>query len=280
MKIAVISDIHSNYPVFNKAYQDAKNRNVDMFVFLGDYITDGFDGNKILDIIRQSKGYAINGNRELYVIKYDEIKESGLGEYLQYKNIKYAYDSLSESNFQYLKEQPIYQIINIMGCKICLAHGTPYNTRDVVSSDSYGIFDRLIEDYDCDIYLLGHTHLYYYTEYKGRKFINPGSIGLPTDDLPYKYGILEINDNDIKYEKIGIDYDYIQLEKYYKSTDYYQINTIWCELILLILKTGKEHALHFMSLIREKAKKDNIDISVVTPDILFIEAYQEYISKL
>lgn len=41
MKIAVISDIHSNLLALNLALLDSKKENVDCFMFLGDYITDG-----------------------------------------------------------------------------------------------------------------------------------------------------------------------------------------------------------------------------------------------
>ena len=63
MKIAVFADIHDNYLVFKKAFSETKDINIDKYIFLGDHITDGFDSNKILEIIKNSDGDAINGNR-------------------------------------------------------------------------------------------------------------------------------------------------------------------------------------------------------------------------
>ncbi len=275
MKIAIISDIHSNYLVFKKAYEDALSKDVDLFLFLGDYVTDGFDANKILDIIRSSNCYAINGNRELSLIEYRKNKDARWDKYLQFRSMKYGYESLNQENLEYLQSLPIYKILNIASKKVCISHSTPYNVRGDVSSDSFEVFDKLIEDYNCDVYLFGHEHKCYYTEYKEKIFINAGSIGLPTDGLPFKYGILTI-DGDVKYEKIGIAYDYDELESYYKNSDYYKEATIWCSLLLMTMKSGENHPQYFMDYVCTKAKKENIDISYAIPDELFINSYKEY----
>lgn len=54
MKIAVLSDIHSNLLSLEMALDSLMKENVDKIFFLGDYITDGEDENKILKIIKIS----------------------------------------------------------------------------------------------------------------------------------------------------------------------------------------------------------------------------------
>ncbi len=185
MKIAVFSDIHSNYLVFKKAYDDSIIRKVDMYIYLGDNITDGFDGSKILDIIKNSKGYSINGNREVSILNYHFNKDSNWDNSIQFESMKYGYESLSKENIDYISTLPIYNIIDINGKKICISHGTPYNVRGRARKDSTILFDDLIKDFNCDIYLFGHEHDYYYTKYKNKYFMNPGSIGLPSDGSYY-----------------------------------------------------------------------------------------------
>ena len=43
MKLATMSDMHSNYLAFKKAHDDAITKNVDLFLFLGDYLYHGFE---------------------------------------------------------------------------------------------------------------------------------------------------------------------------------------------------------------------------------------------
>lgn len=40
MKIAIISDVHGNYPALLAVISDAIRNNVDQFIFVGDYIFD------------------------------------------------------------------------------------------------------------------------------------------------------------------------------------------------------------------------------------------------
>ncbi len=63
MKVAVMSDIHANMVAFNWALSDVKKEDVDEYVFLGDYITDGEDSGLVLEKIRELSSYVIRGNR-------------------------------------------------------------------------------------------------------------------------------------------------------------------------------------------------------------------------
>lgn len=274
MKIAVMSDVHSNYLVFKKAVKDARKKDVELFLFLGDYVTDGFDANKILNIIKKFNAHVIIGNREKSVIKYSMNDNKKFDDYLQFKSMRYGSKVLSKNNLKYLKSLPIYKILEINGKKICMSHGSPYNVRDRLSFQSYKKFDKLIEDYNCDLYLFGHQHKNYFTKYKEKLFINVGSIGLPTNGLPFTYSILDI-DKDIKHEKIYINYEYSKLEKYYKNSEYYKKINIWCNLLLLTMKDSGEHVKKFMEYIY---KSKNIDKNHPIPDDIFIEAYNEFMA--
>lgn len=279
MKIAIFSDIHSNFLVFNKAYNDALSKSADIFLFLGDYITDGFDANKVIEIIKESKGFAINGNRELSIIDYHKTKDENWDKYIQYKSMQYAYKCLNNESLAYIESLPMYKIITVMNKKICMAHGTPYNVRNLVSMDDYDIFEKLIEDFNCDVYLFAHTHIQFYTEYKGKYFINAGSIGFPVDGMPFKYGMLNI-DSSIEYESIEVDYDYEELKNYYKNSDYYKEAPIWCSLLLELLKKGENHTQQFIDYTIKKAKESNIDISIGIPNELFMNSYNEYMDMI
>ena len=50
-KAAVFSDIHSNYHAFRACYEDAKAQGADLFLFLGDYVSDLADPIKTMNLI-------------------------------------------------------------------------------------------------------------------------------------------------------------------------------------------------------------------------------------
>jgi putative phosphoesterase len=277
-KIGIFADIHSNYLVFKKAIEDAVSRNIDLFLFLGDYITDGLNTDEILNTIRSLNMYAINGNRELSIIGYDNEKDEDWLKYDQYKSMLYTYENISKENLDFIKKLDIYKIVEIEGKKVCISHSSPYNVRGNIQEDSYQMFDKIIKDYPADIYLFGHEHKSYFTYYKDKYFINPGSVGLPTDGENYSYGLLEIGEK-IKYQRIDFDFDYEELEKHYKNSEYYKKATIWCEVLLRMMKEKYNYPIYLIDKIKEIAKKENIDISKNIPNELFRKCYEEFIEN-
>lgn len=158
MRLALFADIHSNYLVFKKALEETRDMGIDKYIFLGDYITDGYDGDKALDLIKGTDHYAIKGNREISIIEYDKSKNKDWDKYVQHFSMRYAYETLSKDNLDYIKSLEISKIFDVSNKKICMSHGSPYSDRARVFKDSYEEFDKLITDYNCDIYLFGHSH--------------------------------------------------------------------------------------------------------------------------
>jgi len=276
MKIAIFADIHSVYPVFKMAYDDAIAKNIDMCLYLGDYLTDGFDGEKVIDIIRNSNAHVIRGNREDYILEYNKIGSITGFDDIQNEVLSVSYKYVSNDTISYIGTLPIFKIIDLNGIKVCISHGSPYNVREMVYHDSYDLFDKLIDDFDCKIYLFGHSHEHFNIKYKDKLFINPGSIGLPSGGDGFKYGILNIDD-EIKYESIDIDYEYEKLENYYKTSNYYTETQNWCNLILDQLKTRDCFVSGFF---KEMVRiRKNCDLTGMSLSDIHQMAYENYIKR-
>lgn len=162
-KVAILNDIHGNLFLLNKALDYLKDKNISKFLVCGDFLTDGPDDNKIIETLRNLNAEVILGNREESLLKLTpnsgEISEKFYSFYYTYKN-------LTLENLEYLKKLPTTKIINIANKKICMSHGSPYKSRDMIDSTSYEQFAKLIIDYDADVYLFAHTHKYFEKVYK------------------------------------------------------------------------------------------------------------------
>lgn len=273
MKIAVISDVHSNLLSLNLAIRDAMSENVDSFIFLGDYITDGDNGNDIIDIIKEKANYAILGNREKYIINYSPKKK----DYNNYKPIDYTYHSLSNDSINYINSLNDFKIIEINNYKILMIHGDLYpNLLDNYKQD----FDLLIDKYDFDICLFGHTHNYFCKNYKNRLFLNPGSIGQPSDTPFYKYCIIEIKDKyKISLRKFRTSETFEKLKNSYINTRFYKENYIWANLILMGIKQGRDFCVPFIKLLNTRLEKyDDIDVEIFNK--IWEETYREYLNYI
>ena len=141
-----------------------------------------------------------------------------------------------------------FKIIEVGSYKILLLHGDEVSHLD---EGLNSIFDKIIEMYDFDICLFGHSHKYVNKKYKDKYFINPGSIGLPTDTPSYKYCIIEIGEdiNVILREFKTCETFDVFKEKYLNSF-YYKDSPIWGGLILNTIRDGKDYCEDFMTIFK------------------------------
>ena len=277
-KIAIIADIHANIIYFKKVLEDIQKRGINDFIFLGDYVLDGFDNNEILELIKKQNSLAIiMGNKEEFFFDNFDISKYNCE---QFKNIIYTYKSLSKENLEYIKKLPIYVNLEIEGVKILCCHGAPDFIRDSFGENDYEKFDDLINKYNFDVYLHGHTHLGYYKEYNNHYFINPSSLGMPLDGVGARYGIKTIEGKEnITYEQIILEHDYEKLEKYYKESKYYEEVGNWAKLALMNLKDGKNYTLEFVNRVRKLSNIDTKNVKGSVSDELWNSEFKRFIKE-
>ncbi len=249
MRLAVLSDIHSNLIALNLAIDDLKKENVDKICFLGDYVTDGESDNEILGIIKNISDYTILGNREKYILDYSPLKKN----YNNYKTIHTTYNNLSKDNLKYIESLKEYYIIKAKDFNILMIHGNQYySDKDNIEE----VFDKIINDFDFDICLFGHSHKYLYRKYKNKIFINPGSIGQSNDYSSYKYCIIEIIDEiNVILKEFNVRESFDKLVNYYKKTKYYKNNYVWANLVLYTIRDGLAYCPLFLEEFNNRIEK-------------------------
>lgn len=240
MRLAVLSDIHSNLIALNLAIKDLKKENIDQICFLGDYVTDEGNDNEVLSLVKNISDYAILGNREKYMLDYSPLRK----DYNNYKTIHTAYNNLSDESLKYIKSLKQYYIIKVGNFNVLMIHGNQYYSD---KEDIEKLFDRIIDNFDFDICLFGHSHIYLYREYKHKIFINPGSVGQPCDYPSYKYCIIEITDKvNVILKEFNTKDSFDELVNHYKKSEYYKDNYVWANLILYLIRDAINYCCMFL----------------------------------
>jgi len=270
MRLAVMSDVHANEHALNIVLNDAKSKSVDKYVFLGDYITDGGASNKILEVIRNIGDYVIIGNREKYIISYDNKRD----EFNNSKTLKYVFDELTNENFEYIKSLEDNMTFVFDETKFLITHGDEFWTSE---NEIFIFFDKLIAKYDFDICFFGHIHLYLDTIYKGKRFICPGSVGQSVDSPTYKYCIMSI-DSHFKNElcEIAVSDTFERFKNEYMESEFYNLNKIWGELIIKSVQDGVDYIRKFMAIVNERT---NDDMNASEYNRIYEKVYKEYMSN-
>ena len=208
IKVAIISDIHGNSVALEEVLKDAKNNNVDDYIFSGDLVNDLPFGNETLEIVKNTSDKVLKGNKEQYLIEYEEEKYSW--ENIQFNNTRFMYNELTEGNREYIKNLPHSITVEYDGVKLLVAHGSPKSVEELLNQWNVELIQKYVDELDADCLIFGHTHeKMWYEEIKGKLVINAGCAGVS----PYyvgkaEYVILTIENGKIENIDLRlVDYD-------------------------------------------------------------------------
>ncbi len=253
MKVAVLSDIHSMYYMFDAVVNKLVEENIDYFLFLGDYVSDGFENNEVLEKIKwlESIGktvVSVLGNRDLSILNYNGVSwenEPSLG------NLLYAYKDVNEDNFNYLKSMNTTEKIILNDKNIYLSHHNILENNDPFYPHSENYIKCINEKYKNSLFLTGHIHTQFNFKNSDNQFINPGAFGISRDIANgIAYCVLEI-DKDIKCDMRVESFDINEVAKHYINSRYYELNPEWTVLLLNSYVNQKGYFVPFINYYRE-----------------------------
>lgn len=258
-KAAVFADIHSNYYAFKACIEDAKQWGAECFIFLGDYVSDLADPGRTLDLIRNISEefpcYFVRGNRDTYMLDCRD------GKAMFYKGSKsgsllFTYQNLSQKDFDFLREMPIYQKIDLWGIPVEIAHATADSDRQFYEmNDNY--IDHVFEQMQTQYLLSGHSHVQYIQSCGGKTIINPGSVGVHIHHgCLTQYARLTVENEAIHVQLMQIPYDL-------KKTIYRQFESglveyanFWAISVLYNLIRGENWTIALLERVNELSMGD------------------------
>ena len=196
MKIALIADIHANFPALQTVLADAAKQKVDLIWNLGDFVGHTPFPEEVAGTLRALKIPSIVGNYDLKVLDFPKNakkwkKEKGS---VKFFSFAWTYKQLSAKSKKYLRSLPQELRLKLGGKKFLLVHGSPAAIDDPLAVDTpQKKFLELSRQAKADVVLCGHTHRYFIRRAGGVVFINPGSVGRPFDgNLKTSYAIISL----------------------------------------------------------------------------------------
>ena len=194
MRLAVISDIHSNLDAFMAVLDDISKLSVDDIISLGDNIGYGAQPEEIIVNLKRHHILSVLGNHELAILDKDYLKTFGP---FARKALKINRKRMSDQALRYIAEFP--PCLVRYGC--CFVHGLPPdNITKYIFNESKPRLINIMALLKQKISFVGHTHqLAIYELDQGvlkkkkllkcrlslakssRYIINTGSVGQPRD---------------------------------------------------------------------------------------------------
>lgn len=214
MKIAILSDIKSNVYALEAVFNDAKKREVDAILNLGDSFYGPIAPRETYNLIRKNQFITILGNEDR------KILEATPAQLEENKTLNYVYNDLDDDILHWIQDLPFEKLI---GDDYYMIHGTYqddsiYMLEDVSSGKPVLRDDKkileIIDDITSKFVICGNSCLPRCVNLSsGQVAINPGSVGLQAfqETYPNEHTI-ENNTPDASYvvltvenEKYGIE---------------------------------------------------------------------------
>lgn len=263
MELAVLSDIHGNYEAFQRCVEYVLERDIDTFLFLGDYLGELPYPQKTMEILyslnEKYKCFFIRGNKEDYWIsrRYDDdcVWKNGNS---TVGAMKYCYANQTEKDIEFFKNLPICQEIIFEGAAPIMAcHGSPDRNNEKLLSN-HEKTKSIIDQCPYRYIICGHTHVQNATAYGDKIVLNPGAVGVSLhSDGKAQFMILRQNMHEWEYEFISLDYDKARVIKEMHESGLHDIAPYWCMVTRHLILTGEVSHGTVLSRAMELCREEN-----------------------
>jgi predicted phosphodiesterase len=208
MRIAIVSDIHSNFQALTKALSIIDELRIDEIYCLGDIVGYGGSPNECTELIRKRAVKCILGNHDIAAIDVSHAENFTRPGKIA---IEWTHDVLMKENREFLATLPYMESSSLM----TLAHASPAEPERWHYITSLQDAAPQFEYFTSPLCFIGHTHVPFicgedmktlYLKKGIRSLINVGSVGQPRDGNPQlSFGVF---DTDAwTYRNIRADYD-------------------------------------------------------------------------
>ena len=178
MRLAIISDIHSNLPALQIVLEQIEKEGVDRILCAGDIVGYGPYPNEVIERLKKIELTTILGNHDRAVLSRDSSNMN-----IQAQDaVWWTIENLKQEGQDFLARLNAKVSFSWNGLSIAIFHGSPRNDDEYIPEESAD--DELLELAKSDFLILGHTHVPFVKSLDIGTVINPGSVGQPRDGDP------------------------------------------------------------------------------------------------
>ncbi len=220
MRLALLSDIHSNLEALEQALKAIESAEVDAIYCLGDIVGYNADPARCVDLVREHCAGVVRGNHDAAVANNDAVEALPPdGQEAARHNRR----CLSDDQHSYLANLPLTTTVE----NCTFVHATPDAPTAWKRLTTYPAAQKQFEHFDTDVCFLGHTHvpavmgdtLGVLQVRRGHRFlVNVGSVGQPRDQNP-KLSMGLFDTDTFEYENVRLSYDIDGAAQKIRNTD-------------------------------------------------------------
>jgi len=218
-RIAVIADIHGNFPALEAVAADIQRRGISTVLNLGDHASGPLWPAETLTFLMQQPWMHIAGNHDRQLVQHPPADHGA--------SDRYAFAQLDQQQLEWLRQLPAQAQLHTT---MLLCHGTPTSDEQYLLETVVNGIIQLAQPSEikvrlggaqATIVLCGHSHIPRVISVNAALLVNPGSVGLPAYHNPLpephvvetgspaaRYAVLEPYEHGWRVELIALPYDH------------------------------------------------------------------------
>ncbi|MDN3956053.1 metallophosphoesterase family protein [Sporolactobacillus laevolacticus] len=217
MKIAIITDVHGNYPALKAALAEIDKVHVSHVYCLGDMIAIGPDSNQVLATLFNRKDVSmITGNHDEGVLALIKGQPHPMSHKDVERHHQWIAERLDPSFVEKLAVLPRVIETSLLGHSVLFTHyhirqgklNAPFyeDPLSPIVQPSLENMENLFKDCQQELICFGHHHPLHYFRGKHSLYLNPGSLGCASE--PYApYAIVTLTPKKIEINLRKAAYD-------------------------------------------------------------------------
>ena len=207
MRLAVLSDVHSNLPALQAVLSDVDRVAPDGIWVAGDLVGYNPWPNEVLEILRERQVRAIRGNHDRAALSGDT---SWFNE-LAAEAVRWTRIHLMPAGVGYLRGLEDRTRGTMPEGLVAMFHGSPRNDDEYVFP--WAADETMVQMAGAPFVILGHTHLPMALSFRSGLLVNPGSVGQPRDGDPRAaWGVLDLTRHTFVVRRVPYDIDPVATE--------------------------------------------------------------------
>ena len=221
-RVAFLGGIYSNHLALAEALRMAAARSADAVYALGDFGAFGPHPDRTIEILREGRVPAIQGNYEESLSTSADDCHCGYTDPRDNRFAQISYDytrrQTSAEHKAWMGTLPGHIRLSIAGRRLLLCHGSPRKINEFLweSTTPAPFIRRLLRDADADVVVCTHTGLHWSRLVDaGQGIVNAGALGRPANDGRTEVWMtfLEDRSGELAVEHVPVAYDYGRLAR-------------------------------------------------------------------
>jgi len=198
MKIALLSDIHANFPALCVALEHASAAGADRVLCAGDLVGGGPHPTEVIRLLMEQRLPAVAGNvdRKVCALASDPKRLRRASHHRKRAPLAWTAKVLGPAELNWMTALPGSLRLSAGGAEILLVHGSPLADTDYIfpSITEPALLAKLGAERP-ELLACGHSHIPFVRTVAGVLVVNSGSVGRPVDGDPRgSYALVELRE--------------------------------------------------------------------------------------